>query len=349
MDSQAPELLPPTGTEVVEFSQTEAGLAELRSQLAGATFDCSTTAGDKEARASRFALVKLRSALEDKRKELKAPLVERGRLIDAEAKRITGEILALEQPIDAVIRAAEAEREQRRIERERAEAARLTAINAAIDNIKALPVVYVAGTQDVLRDAMAALGGRDLSAEFDAVHLPRAEEARAAALFQLDTLLSQRVAADAEAARLQAEREALEQQRREAAAEQARIEAEAAAARAEADRLARAQREREAAAARQEQERIAAEQRAESERLAAERAELERQQAEQRQKEAAAQAQREREAAEARAREEAEAIERATLISAANDACNLLHELGQGQHLVTRTLSAALLREGVLV
>jgi len=345
MDSNAPELLPATGTEIAEFSQTEAGLAELRQQLAGYTPDCSTTAGDKQARQTRLALVQLRTTLEAKRKELKAPLVERGRLIDAEAKRITAEILSHEQPIDDAIRAGEAEREQRRLERERAEAARIAEINARIENIRALPVVYVAGTQDVLRDAINALRSSDLSAQFDTVHLPRAEEAKASALLGLERLLTQRVAADEEAERLRVERAELERLREEQAEAQRRADAEAAAARAEADRLAREERERQAEADRVERERIAAEiaerQRQlaeETQRLAEERLALqEREEAERRQKA--------QEEAARRVAEEQQRIEQATLVEAATAGRDLLVEIGMGDHLATRMLSAVLERQ----
>ena len=116
-----PEVLPETTTQVAEYSQTAAALAEMREQLAGHTFDCTTTAGDQEARQSRLTLVRLRTSLEAKRKELKAPLLERTRLIDDEAKRITGELLELEQPIDALIKAEEQRKAEAKTEAERIE------------------------------------------------------------------------------------------------------------------------------------------------------------------------------------------------------------------------------------
>lgn len=66
-------------------------------------WDVSTTKGDREARAARKELVTLRTSLEAKRKELKAPALERAKLIDTEAKRIEAEIRSLEDPIDALI------------------------------------------------------------------------------------------------------------------------------------------------------------------------------------------------------------------------------------------------------
>mgnify|MGYP000576626776 CR=1 FL=1 len=92
---------------LAEYSPTAAALADLRQRFAGVVWDVTTTKGNNEARAARLELVKLRTSLEAKRKELKAPALERSRLIDAEAARITGEIVALERPIDEQIKVAE--------------------------------------------------------------------------------------------------------------------------------------------------------------------------------------------------------------------------------------------------
>ena len=97
-------------TEIAEYSVTTAALAELRQRFGNVAFDLTTTKGDKEARAARLELVRLRTSLEAKRKELKAPALERSRLIDAEAKRITAAIDELEAPIDEQITAVERQR-----------------------------------------------------------------------------------------------------------------------------------------------------------------------------------------------------------------------------------------------
>lgn len=332
-----PEVLSPVTSEVAEFNQTAAGLAQLREDIAGRTFDCTTTAGDKEARQVRMSLVSLRTTIDAKRKELKAPLLERGRLIDSEAARIVGEIKALEDPIDAVIRQAEAEREARRQERERAEAERLAAINSQIDRIRNMPSLYVTATLTVITEAVRELQGMDLDALFDDVHRPRAADARAAALETLATLHSERSAAIAESARLAAERAELERQQAEAIEARRVAEAEALAARAEADRLAKAERDR-----------LAAEQAAELEAIAAaERAERAKREAELAEREAASRAEQARIAAEQaaeRERMEADAIANADL-RMASEAAFIFLDAHHPAELVTRMLGAALERE----
>lgn len=344
MNAQLQEVLPPAESAITEFNQTAAGLAQLRADIEGRTFDCSTTAGDKEARSVRLNLVTLRTTIENKRKELNAPLLDRKALIDSEAKRIIGEVKALEEPIDAVIRQAEAEREARRMERERAEAERLAVINRAIDRIRNMPSLYVTATPAVVAEAIAELQGMDLAAQFDDVHRPRAAEALAGALESLTTIHNERIAAVAEAARLAEDRAELARQKAEAQAAQKAAEEAAAAARAEADALAQAERDRLAAV---EAERIAAE-RAEQERIGAEaRAAREQHERELAERAAALRAQEEAFAAEQKAAAEAaEAayIAQATLREAAEAGYILLDALAPA-HLVTRALGAALERE----
>ncbi len=65
-----------------------------------------------------------RTALETLRKEIKAPALERCRLIDDEAKRITAELLKIEEPIDTAIKAEEQRKEEEKAAKARAEAER---------------------------------------------------------------------------------------------------------------------------------------------------------------------------------------------------------------------------------
>lgn len=334
------EVLHPTSTEIVELNQTAAGLAEIRRQLEGATFDCTTTEGDKAARETRRALVSLRTTLEAKRKELKAPHLNACQEIDAEAKRITGEIVALETPIDKQIKAEEARREAIRQERARQEAERIQAINDAIEKIRKRPLLYVSAPVDVVRGALRDTVAEDL-AEFDETHKPRAEAAKDEAIDALTKILDERLEADrrereqaAERERLDAERAELARQREEQAAAQRKADAEA---QAERDRLAAEQR---AEQERQDAERRAQQRREDEERAARQKAEDEAREAE-RIRLAEAAAELERRQAEERAKAEAEAIETATLLEAAGAAIVLLTELGQGEHMVTRTLAHA--------
>ena len=221
------------GTPLVKYSATEAGLATLKADLAGKTYDLKTVKGNDAARGDRLRCVTLRTTLEKRRKEFKAPALAYGKLIDTEAARITAEIEALEQPIDEQIRADEARREAARVEAARIEAARKERHRTNLDLIRS----YLLRAQEPGMTAARLMAGIEFLASQS---YPAAEweefEAQALAA-QIETLQcmhkihAQLVAREAEAARQEAIRAENERVARELAAERLRIAEEAAAIR----------------------------------------------------------------------------------------------------------------------
>ncbi|MBI3936013.1 MAG: DUF1351 domain-containing protein, partial [Betaproteobacteria bacterium] len=108
-------------TSIVEYSPTEAVLADLRQRYGDARYPVETTDGMTAARHARAEVRKWRTDLEAERVRIKAPALERCRLIDAEAKRITAELLRIETPIDEQIKVEEGRKEAERAAKERAE------------------------------------------------------------------------------------------------------------------------------------------------------------------------------------------------------------------------------------
>lgn len=290
-------------TAVAEYTPIAAALAAARARYQDVVWDLTTTRGNEDARRARRELVSLRTGLEARRKELKAPLLAQAKLVDDEAKRITAELLQLEEPIDALIRADERRREEERAAREAAERARVAGIQAKIKAIMDQPIKAVRiRSAALLQTAIDTLAAQEIDPDEFEGFAEGARLAHAEALAAMRTMLAEIREREAEEARAHAEREA-----------QAKRDAASAAERAEADRIAREARE------------------AEARRLAAERAEFERQQAEARAAQeaqaarlAAQQAEIERQAAELRARQEEAArkedAERSAEAAAAADA-----------------------------
>jgi hypothetical protein len=221
-------------TEIAEYSATESGLATLREQYAGRVFDVATTKGMDEAKAARRELVSLRTTLEAKRQELKAPILERGRTLDAEAKRITAAIAEMEDPIDQQIKRREQELEAARKAKQEAEEARIRAEQEQLDLIVRAPLLLIGKPASKIAQVLGALCVRDMSM-FSESALPKAKELQAEAIAQLEAMHKAASEAEAQAAeneRLHAqEREDEAQRLREAeAAEAARRAAEKAAA-----------------------------------------------------------------------------------------------------------------------
>lgn len=268
------------GSKVVEYSRTEAALADLRSRFGNVVFDMRTTAGDKAARTARAEIKGYRTALETMRVDLSAPILERQRVINAEAKRITAELIALEEPIDAQIKADEQRRETERREKAQAAQRRKDEIRAKIDELRAVPVNLMDAAPDRIANAITDMEAFEvIAADFDdqadAAHLARTD-----VLAKLRDMHGAAVRRAEEAAKLAAERAEFERQR----AEQAERDRIAAAERAEQERKDREAREAEEAqrreAQRQADDAMRAEREAHEKRMAEDREELERQQRE---------------------------------------------------------------------
>ncbi len=288
-------------TPIAEYTETAAALADLRQRHAGVVYDVTVPKEMRAAKEARAELRGLRTGLEKKRVEIKAPALERCRLIDAEAKRITAELVALEEPIDVQIKAEEARAESERLAKLEAERLRVEAIQQKIQAIRDVPAGLVGKPSVVIAGQLAKLRETALDeAELGADYLT-ATDALTAAIARVEQLLVTQQEADAEKKR-QAERDAEMEAMRVKMAEQQRLIDEAEEAkRVEQERLAQVERDRvaaeEAAARAAEQARldeIARVEREEQERIRAEQAEADRIQREQ--DEAALQAERERQA-----------------------------------------------------
>lgn len=151
-------------------------------------------------------LTGFRTSLESAREEKKKPYLQAGRIIDAEAKRIAAELIALEDPLKAAKKKVDD-----RVERERQE--RIARLQAKVDAIKAMPG-QVRGKSSVEIEAMI-----DRVGEIDVMHdffdLTReAVAAKDAAMNELTQMLGERLEFEVnEKARLQAEAERAELQR----------------------------------------------------------------------------------------------------------------------------------------
>jgi len=293
---------------IVEYSATEAALADLRQRFAGVQFDLTTTKGRDAITKGRAEVRGYRTGLEKKRKEVKAPVLELARRIDAEAERITAELLLIEEPLTAQIDADDARRAAEKAERDRLEAERVAAAQAKIDEINAYPVRAATADAAGIQDLHDELAGIEPSLEAYGNRAGEAIQARDKALTTLAGLHAAALARE-EAARVLAEQQ---EQLRQAQAAQAERERIAQAALAEQERIAREAREAEDARIAQQRQAEADAARARQEKIeeanAAAAAELKRQQDE---FEARQRADQERRDAEARAvREAAEAAER---------------------------------------
>lgn len=207
--------------ELVKVSVTDQALAELNKQYAGLTImGTGDKDGYKAVQQGLSHVKKIRTSVEARRKELKAPALEFGRAIDAEAKRITEALTPLEAHLrsqkDSIDEAIEAERR----------AVELSRIKALQENgYNVIGSFFVLGPFSIPTDGIAAMDEEQFN-----IHLERGKQ----------ELIRQQAEAKAKAEREAAERAerdrlAAEAAQRAQAEADARKAAEAAARKAEAE------------------------------------------------------------------------------------------------------------------
>lgn len=230
--------------QISEYNSTAAGLAELQSRMQKVTYDVTNSLGMASARKDRAELVKLRTTLEAKRKELKAPALERSRLIDEEAAKIKAEILALEVPIDQQIKAEEDRKEAEKQRKLEENAKRISKIMEAIEKLRSAPERTMNKTAAEVNAGIEFLKNMDLTEEAFGEFLQMAQETVLSTLGQLHVILVDKVREEEEAARIEAERIAqLEAERIAREEEDKRIAIEREALRKQQEEFAKQQEE----------------------------------------------------------------------------------------------------------
>lgn len=272
----------PISTTIIEYDEVAAGLATLHAKYHSVVYDVTSKDGMEQAKAARGELRKVRTSLEEKRKEIKAPALARAKAIDTEAKLIEEAIVALEKPIASQIEAETMRIEEEKRQREEAERDRIAKHTNGISEIKLSPSKVAGQKSESIKVVLESLQARVIEGfeEFQR----EAEAERTIAIATLTGMLAGAQAQEAEAARIAAEREELARLRKEGE-ERAAREAEERKARIAAEEKALAeQRAREKAEAdavrerldREARERREAEDREARERRAAEDAEAKR-------------------------------------------------------------------------
>lgn len=197
------------------LKRSDAAIDQLAAELKGKTFDCTTKEGDKEARASKRVLVELRVGVEELRQQLKAPHLEAGRAIDAEAKRLTSRVLELEQPIAAVIDAEKARQDAIAAEQAAAEAARRKLQTDRIATMERTPLNLIGQTAAQIQEMLTGLEAQDFT-DMDPDLAEQAHGVRQRAVGQVTDMLEQRVEFEAQQAALAEQRAQQEREQAEA-------------------------------------------------------------------------------------------------------------------------------------
>jgi hypothetical protein len=188
--------------EVELFSKTEAALSDLRSRYQEIP-SLDTEEGYNYVKSGLKRLVSLRTGLDAERKRIKTPYLEAGRIIDAEAKRITEELMILEKPMKAAKK--EVDDREKRLKEER-----LARLNQKIEDIRTHVDQARGKPSSDIAEMIQAVDLINTSKDFFELSMD-AEKARQDTLERLNQLYSERLSYErAEEDRKKAEAEAAE-------------------------------------------------------------------------------------------------------------------------------------------
>lgn len=221
-------------SKLVEYSAVEAGLTELRKDLAGVQFDVTTTEGNKAARAARSRCVSIRTSADAAYSDWNKPMLEKQRAMRGKLAEIKDAVKEVEEPIDAQIKAEEQRKAEEKAERDRIEAERRKAIDERVWMIGQFTVQSVGLSSVKIAAMIETLRAEEITLDEYGDRAGEAEIAKRNTLAQLEEMHTAALAHEAEQAKMAAERAELQRQREE----QAKRDAEAKA-KADAEEAAR--------------------------------------------------------------------------------------------------------------
>jgi hypothetical protein len=204
-----------------------------------ANYDITTPAGMATAKDLKKQFAKIRTTAENIRKERKAPIVEIGKLLDTEYKKLETDVrehedrhaLAIEQEAQRL-----AEIERQKIEAERV---RVEQIESRLASIRGLPMKYAQADSETLAITVQELVEKRLDPAMYEEYLEDAVRALNTSIEELNQLHAAALGREAAARQAEADRQELARLK----AEQAERERIAAEEKAERDRQARLDRE----------------------------------------------------------------------------------------------------------
>lgn len=147
------------GQEVVLLGVTDAAIAILRTEYEVVP-DATTEAGYTAVKVAATKIMKLRTSVDRRHKELKAPIIKQGKALDAEKNRVTAALVEIEKPwkdAKQVIDDAAKLKEEERLNR----------IRGKIDEIRNRPLSLLSAGSEAIGEELEALNQIDLGDFYD--------------------------------------------------------------------------------------------------------------------------------------------------------------------------------------
>lgn len=208
--------------DLIEYDITTAAIEEMKKKYGG--MKITDAKSDKAVRTARTLVVSKRTAVEKKRKELKASAIEWGHKVDNEAKRICTLLLPLEEELKAEVKRVDDEIEAKREEKRAKERERIEAIQDKINAIIRTQGIVHNVASSHIEERLIIIKGMKISEDLYQEFTNEAIQAQKEAITALEEALKERLQFEKEEVERKAEAERLEAQRKEQAEAQAKID-----------------------------------------------------------------------------------------------------------------------------
>lgn len=212
---------------LIEYDVSFAAISKMKTDFAGLTIaGIEDKEGYQKVHECRMVVKNHRTAVEKKRKELKADALKYGRMVDAKAKGITEKLLEIELPLETEEKRIDAEIEaikQAKIEKEKA---RVENLDKAIDEIIALGREGVGLSSQEIEKLLTQTREISLLEDFYQEFLPRARREQENSIAALQLALSEAKKREEEAQRQAEEKAELEKLRKEQEEKEKELKAE---------------------------------------------------------------------------------------------------------------------------
>jgi len=146
-------------TEIKEYSAIDKGIGAMTRKYKIVP-GCETKDGFEDCKKQHREIRKVYTALENKRKELKAPLVDQAKLLDSEAKAIVGRLDVISIPFKDAI-------DNRKEELATIEAKRVADLNAEIEGMKAFVSEAIGKTSTQIAEIIEAVDLIEVDEHFE--------------------------------------------------------------------------------------------------------------------------------------------------------------------------------------
>ena len=223
-EDSAKKALAPLVFPLIKFSVADEEISLMKAGYSG--LEANTPKGLQEVKKALAHVKGTRTSLDKHRASLKRDSIAYGRKVEAEANRLKGLLLEVEDPLREKRDAEVRERKRLQAEKERIEQERVDALLLQIEEIQNVPVDLVGKTAELMGESLDILKGKIIDPDEFGRLSPKAGHVLCSTIDKVAQMMADKKTADKEAAKLAEQRAAQEKAQKKLDADNAALEEE---------------------------------------------------------------------------------------------------------------------------